>query len=172
MCRSRMLATLRIGTDRWSPRRARTADRPGLIGHYALRSRYRFVVRRRVWDAARMCPHGGAWVYETATGLNPALANVVRAWSDAGHWATAVDGQWRRVFVSEELRAATQGEIAIGEFEFGPACVDAQLSGSAGANSIEVVAVGDGERSWQPAGRTRLRGMKADTPYHVPSETR
>ena len=37
-----------------------------------------------------MAGHG---VYETATGLNPALANVVRAWSDAGHWATAVDGQ-------------------------------------------------------------------------------
>ena len=36
----------------------------------------------------------------------------------------------------------------------------------------EVVEVGEGERSWQPAGRTRLRGMKADTPYHVPSETR
>ena len=40
------------------------------------------------------------------------------------------------------------------------------------AASAEVVEVGDGERSWQPAGRTRLRGMKADTPYHVPSETR
>ena len=37
-----------------------------------------------------MAGHG---VYETATGLNPALANVVTAWSDAGHWATAVDGQ-------------------------------------------------------------------------------
>jgi class 3 adenylate cyclase len=40
------------------------------------------------------------------------------------------------------------------------------------AARAEVVEVGDGERSWQPAGRTRLRGMKADTPYHVPSETR
>ena len=40
------------------------------------------------------------------------------------------------------------------------------------AASAEVVEVGDGERSWQPAGRTRLRGMKADIPYHVPSETR
>ena len=57
-------------------------------------------------ECALMAGHG---VYETATGLNPALANVVRAWSDG---------------------------------------------------------------SWQPAGRTRLRGMKADTPYHVPSETR
>ncbi len=38
--------------------------------------------------------------------------------------------------------------------------------------SAEVVEVGDGERSWHTAGRTRLRGMKADTPYHVPSETR
>lgn len=40
------------------------------------------------------------------------------------------------------------------------------------AASAEVVEVGDGERSVQPAGRTRLRGMKADTPHHVPSETR
>jgi len=40
------------------------------------------------------------------------------------------------------------------------------------AASAEVVEVGDGERSVQPAGRTRLRGMKDDTPHHVPSETR
>lgn len=40
------------------------------------------------------------------------------------------------------------------------------------AAGAEVVEVGDGERSVQPAGRTRLRGMKADTPHHVPSETR
>jgi class 3 adenylate cyclase len=40
------------------------------------------------------------------------------------------------------------------------------------AASAEVVEVGDGEPSWQPAGRTRLRGMTADTPYDVPSETR
>ena len=48
----------------------------------------------------------------------------------------------------------------------------ARSSPSGIAASAEVVEVGDGERSWQPAGRTRLRGMKADTPYHVPSETR
>lgn len=40
------------------------------------------------------------------------------------------------------------------------------------AASGEVVEVGDGERSWEPAGRTRLRGMKAGTAYDVPSETR
>ena len=40
------------------------------------------------------------------------------------------------------------------------------------AASAEVVEVGDGERSWQPAGRARLRGTKADIPHHVPSETR
>jgi class 3 adenylate cyclase len=40
------------------------------------------------------------------------------------------------------------------------------------AASAEAVEVGDDERSWQPAGRTRLRGTKADTSYHVPSESR
>jgi class 3 adenylate cyclase len=40
------------------------------------------------------------------------------------------------------------------------------------ARLSEVVEVGDGERSWQPVGRTRLRGIKPDTPNHVPSETR
>jgi hypothetical protein len=97
--------------DCWLPRRSvrlRAPADPHQNGHYALRSRYRFVVRRRVWDAARMCPHGRAWGLRNGDGTQSALANVVRAWSDAGHWATAVDGQ----------------------------------------------------------------GMKADIPYHVPSETR
>ena len=40
------------------------------------------------------------------------------------------------------------------------------------AASAEVVEAGDGERSWQPADRARLRGTQADTTYHVPSETR
>jgi class 3 adenylate cyclase len=48
----------------------------------------------------------------------------------------------------------------------------AKSSPSGIAACAEVVEVGDDERSWQPAGRSRLRGMKADTAYHVPSETR
>lgn len=40
------------------------------------------------------------------------------------------------------------------------------------AASAEVVEVGNGESSWQTAGRTRLRGINADSPYHVPSEVR
>ena len=40
------------------------------------------------------------------------------------------------------------------------------------AASAEVVGVGDGEPWWQPAGRTRLRGMKSDNPYQVRPETR
>jgi class 3 adenylate cyclase len=48
----------------------------------------------------------------------------------------------------------------------------AKSSPSGIAACVEVVEVGDGERSWQPARRARLRGMKADTPFHIPSETR
>jgi adenylate cyclase len=48
----------------------------------------------------------------------------------------------------------------------------AKSSPSGIAASAAVMEVGDGQRSWQPAGRTRLRGTKADTPFHIPSGAR
>ena len=47
----------------------------------------------------------------------------------------------------------------------------AKSSPSGFAERAEVVEVGHGDRSWQPAGRPRLRGTTADTPFHLPSET-
>ena len=52
-----------------------------------------------------MAEHG---VYETATGLNPALANVVRAWSDAGQRATAVDGQGMKADTPYDVPSETR----------------------------------------------------------------
>jgi class 3 adenylate cyclase len=74
-----------------------------------------------------------------AAGLDPALARVVAAWSNAGHWATAVDDRWRSAFFSEELRAFLGNDLPLGEFAFGSVYVEAQLSGRAGLNSVEEI---------------------------------
>jgi len=72
-------------------------------------------------------------------GLDPALARVVAAWSDAGHWAFAVDDRWQYAFLSEELRDTLGSQIRLGEFQFGSVSVEAQLSGHAGLNSVEEI---------------------------------
>jgi hypothetical protein len=40
---------------------------------------------------------------------DPALANMAAALRDAGHWADIVDRQWRRVYVTDELRLSFGG---------------------------------------------------------------
>ena len=76
---------------------------------------------------------------DTAFGLPevPMLAEVVAAWGDAGHWAVAVDDQWRSLYLSDELASAARGQVVVGEFMFGAARVAASLAGKAGINTIE-----------------------------------
>jgi class 3 adenylate cyclase len=73
--------------------------------------------------------------------VDPTLAQVIAAWNDAGHWATAWDDQWRNVFVSDEI-ALSGGDVVLGEFVFGPASVEFNLAGRFGMNSVDEV------RSW------------------------
>lgn len=69
----------------------------------------------------------------------PTLAEVVAAWGHAGHWAGAVDDQWRYVYLSDELALAARGQAVVGEFMFGPARVAASVAGKAGINTIEEI---------------------------------
>ena len=66
--------------------------------------------------------------------VDPTLAQVFGTLSDAGHWVTAWDDQWRYVGMSTEL-FSSGGRVAIGEFAFGPANVEVQLEGKYGGNS-------------------------------------
>jgi class 3 adenylate cyclase len=69
----------------------------------------------------------------------PTLAEVVAAWGDAGHWAVAVDDQWRSLYLSDELASAARGQVVVGEFMFGAARVAASLAGKAGINTVEEI---------------------------------
>src|SRR5262249_55713716 len=70
----------------------------------------------------------------TGSGLPdvPTLTEVIAAWGDAGHWAGAVDHQWRYIYVSDELDTAARGQVGIDEFMFGAGFVGARLAGKAG----------------------------------------
>ena len=98
----------------------------------------------RGWVAARA--HRGQSVRmtvgrDTPFGLPevPTLAEVVAAWGDAGHWAVAVDDQWRSLYLSDELASAARGQAVVGEFMFGAARVASSLAGKAGINTIEEI---------------------------------
>jgi class 3 adenylate cyclase len=69
----------------------------------------------------------------------PTLAEVAVAWGEAGHWAGAVDDQWRYVYISNELAAAAPGQVGVGEFMFGAGFVATRLAGKAGINTIEEI---------------------------------
>jgi hypothetical protein len=69
--------------------------------------------------------------------IDPTLAQVVTAWSDAGYWANAVDDQWRNVMLSDELASVASDQFAMGEFFFGPLHIAVGLRGRSGHNSAE-----------------------------------
>jgi class 3 adenylate cyclase len=67
----------------------------------------------------------------------PTLTEVVATWGAAGHWAGALDDQWRYLCLSDEMAWSAGAQLTIGEFMFGAAAVANRLAGQAGTNSIE-----------------------------------
>ena len=68
--------------------------------------------------------------------VDPTLAQVFDNLSDAGHWVTAWDDQWRYVGISHDL-FTSGARLAIGEFFFGTANIEVQLEGKSGGNSAD-----------------------------------
>lgn len=70
-------------------------------------------------------------------GVDPALAEVIKALSDGGFWGKAVDREWRTVALTDELAAVHAPDVVFGAFMFGPQQIDQLLRGSSGGNSLE-----------------------------------
>jgi class 3 adenylate cyclase len=65
------------------------------------------------------------------------LARAFAACVAAGFWVTVYDNEWRVVSMSDDVAAFIGEEAVPGAFLFGPEYMEARLSGSAGANSLE-----------------------------------
>jgi len=75
---------------------------------------------------------------------DPVLASVAVALRDAGHWAEIVDGDWRCVYMTDDLRLSYGGlaepvSFALGEHYFGPRAVNARLRWPTGTNKLEFI---------------------------------
>ena len=93
---------------------------------------------------------------EVAAGMSvdPALMQVITAWTDAGHWAFAVDARWRSVVVSDELASVGWSSFVMGEFIFGSRQIEFELSGSGRVMTAE-----DQRNTFVRVGRWLLRDI-------------
>jgi class 3 adenylate cyclase len=67
------------------------------------------------------------------------LAQLLDAFRDAGYWATAVDPQWRAIYVTDEGQRVGAGGLLIGEFFYSTAQIEARLGYGAAVNTIEAM---------------------------------
>ena len=87
--------------------------------------------RDRQSPARNITPESGQSVRMRATDetgpqlrIDPALAEVIAALSEGGHWAHAYDNKWRIVAESAEQAAVSSGNIINDKFCFGPEAID------------------------------------------------
>ena len=64
--------------------------------------------------------------------IDPTLAEAIAAVSEAGHWATAFDNQWRIVAETAEQAAVSSGKLINDAFHFGPEALDVDSATDAG----------------------------------------
>ncbi len=74
---------------------------------------------------------------------DPALADAARAIRDAGHWGWIVDGSWRVVYASDDIRLSFGALVEYAPFPtgvhiFGPEWIQTSQRWRMGSNSVEI----------------------------------